>query len=58
MDTDDSNKDICGIAGCGCWYHAEEGVPCEHDIAEAKRLGIIMQGDCLDDTGVNHEAKG
>jgi hypothetical protein len=26
-----------GIADCGCHYHAEEGIPCKHDIAEAVR---------------------
>ncbi len=22
-----------GTAKCGCWYHAEQGIPCEHDLA-------------------------
>jgi hypothetical protein len=26
---------IAGKAKCGCWYHAEDGIPCEHDIALA-----------------------
>lgn len=26
-------EDIVGKANCGCVYHAEEGIPCEHDIA-------------------------
>ena len=21
------------IANCGCWYHAEQGIPCPHDLA-------------------------
>ena len=25
-----------GIANCGCVYHAEQGIPCDHDIALAE----------------------
>ncbi len=28
---------IVGIANCGCWYHAEDGVPCEHDLKLAEK---------------------
>ncbi|MEK7576358.1 MAG: hypothetical protein AAB482_01555 [Patescibacteria group bacterium] len=27
---------IVGRANCGCWYSAEQGIPCEHDIALAR----------------------
>lgn len=33
MQTDD----IAGKANCGCVYHAEEGIPCPHDIALAEK---------------------
>lgn len=42
-------EDIVGIAPCGCIYHAEEGIPCEHDIALAKQRGLLcdwQMGDC------------
>lgn len=26
---------IAGMATCGCWHHAEQGIPCEHDLALA-----------------------
>lgn len=26
----------CMTGECGCWYHAEEGIPCPHDLAKAK----------------------
>jgi hypothetical protein len=22
----------CGTANCGCWYAAEQGFPCQHDL--------------------------
>lgn len=49
-------EDIVGIASCGCVYHAEEGIPCEHDIALAKKRGLLCSdslylGYCLDDAG-------
>jgi len=49
-------EDIVGIASCGCVYHAEEGIPCEHDIALAKQRGLLCSdsldlGYCLDDAG-------
>ena len=25
-------SDIVGRANCGCHYHAEQGIPCEHDL--------------------------
>lgn len=34
-------ESIVGIASCGCFYHAEEGIPCEHDIALAKQRGLL-----------------
>jgi hypothetical protein len=30
-----TTKDIVGKAQCGCVYHAEEGIPCEHDLGYA-----------------------
>ena len=27
------DQDIIGTANCGCVYHAEQGIPCEHDLA-------------------------
>lgn len=33
--------EICGLADCGCVYHAEDGVPCVHDIENAIKLGLI-----------------
>lgn len=29
--------DIAGEAQCGCWYHAEDGLSCVHDLA---KIGI------------------
>ena len=37
-----------GKADCGCYYHAEDGIPCEHDLAlplppsQAIQLGDIV----------------
>lgn len=25
---------VAGRASCGCVYHAEDGIPCEHDLVE------------------------
>ena len=38
-------KNIAGKANCGCVHHAEEGIPCEHDIALAKERGELPD-DC------------
>ena len=27
---------LAGRASCGCVHHAEEGIPCEHDLAMAR----------------------
>lgn len=29
--------DIAGEAQCGCWYHAEDGLSCNHDL---EKIGI------------------
>lgn len=26
-------QSVAGKANCGCVYHAEDGIPCEHDLA-------------------------
>ena len=31
--TEESTNKRAGAANCGCWYHAEDGDPCEHDLA-------------------------
>lgn len=33
----DSKLAIAGKADCGCVYHAEDGIPCPHDIELAKK---------------------
>jgi hypothetical protein len=30
-------------ANCGCVYHAEEGIPCEHDRAEQAALEALQR---------------
>lgn len=47
---------IACIANCGCWYAAEAGVPCSHDIAEAKRQGLKLPDDyeACGDCGYDH----
>lgn len=33
----------CGKADCGCVYHVEEGIPCEHDYAFAMQIKAAMK---------------
>jgi hypothetical protein len=30
-------RHLCGRAKCGCWYSAEDGVPCHHDLQLATK---------------------
>lgn len=32
--------EIVGKANCGCVYHAEAGLPCQHDVELWERRGI------------------
>ncbi len=31
-----NDKSVVAIARCGCYYHAEEGIACPHDVALAR----------------------
>lgn len=33
-------KSLAGQANCGCHYHAEDGIPCEHDLALARKVKL------------------
>lgn len=35
--TPEQLKAVTGKATCNCVYHAEQGIPCEHDLALLKR---------------------
>lgn len=37
--TKDQRFALCGLANCGCVYHAEEGEPCIHDLRLAVQQG-------------------
>ena len=37
-------KSIAGQASCGCVFHAEDGIPCSHDIALAAKQGQLPDG--------------
>jgi len=39
--SDTEREAIAGMASCGCWYYAEQGIPCEHDLALA---GVVNDG--------------
>lgn len=32
LSAEDIQSNIVGKANCGCVYHAEEGLPCPHDV--------------------------
>ena len=31
------------LADCGCVYHAEEGIPCPHDVALAQEQHYVQR---------------
>lgn len=33
LSSEEIQNDVVGKATCGCVYHAEEGLPCIHDLA-------------------------
>jgi hypothetical protein len=39
------HKEFAGLTNCNCggWYTAEEGLPCEHDLTEARKRGLIKE---------------
>ena len=47
----DAEMAVAGKVECGCWYHAEDGIPCVHDLESiypADKARMISAGHRLD----------
>lgn len=42
-----SDVSLSAQANCGCVFHAEDGVPCPHDLVRAFDMGLIDADDFL-----------
>ncbi len=42
-----TDAELSAQANCGCVHHAEDGIPCPHDLARAFDLGTIDAQDFL-----------
>ncbi len=38
-EVDGKRYEIAGQSTCGCWYHAEDGLSCPHDLA---KIGLTV----------------